>query len=343
MTAPGRTDLDAALVQLGPQALTDGDATIIHAPQEFLGHNLYVDLLPVVGESLFLKCEGLNFAGSIKLRAAAGMVSAGERDGSIRPGMTLIESSSGNMGVALSIVAADRGYSFVCVTDSRCTTTSQRLMSLMGTRVEVISEPHPTRGLLGARLDRVAALCELPGHVWLNQYLNPANWGTHYRTTAPEIARGFPDLAVLFVGAGTTGTLMGCARYFREHRPDTTIVGIDSVGSVNFGGPPSTRHIPGLGAGVRPPILDLTVMDDMLYVPEADTVRTCRKLARHGYLFGGSTGTVVSGATRWMAAHPEFAGKPTVAISPDPGERYLDNVYDDEWVVERFGPHVLTD
>lgn len=316
-------------------------STVVSSPQEFLGPNLFVDLFQMTQQCLFLKCEGLNFAGSIKLRTAASMVDAGERSGRLQPGMTLVESSSGNLGVALSIVAADRGYRFVCVTDSRSTPTSRRLMTSLGASVEVVTEPHPQEGLLGARIRLVRSLCERPGYVWLNQYANEANWLAHYRTTAPEITQAFPDLAVLFVGAGTSGTLMGCARYLRERRLGTVVVAIDSVGSVNFGGPAATRHIPGLGTAVRPEILDVSLVDDVLHVPEQEAVRMCRRLARHGFLLGGSTGTVVSGAASWLRSHREYADRTAVAISPDLGERYLGSVYDDEWVAERWGSSAL--
>ena len=170
--------------------------------------------------------------------------------------------------------------------------------------MHVVTEPDASGGFLGARLDYVRALCASDDrYVWLNQYTNPGNWRAHYRTTAPAIARQFPQLDVLFVGAGTTGTLMGCARYFREwHRP-VRIVAVDSVGSVTFGGAPGRRMIPGLGMSVRPPLLDESYVDEVVRVEEADTIRACHRLARRGFLFGGSTGTVVSGAMDWLARH----------------------------------------
>ena len=114
--------------------------------------------------------------------------------------------------------------------------------------------PDPVDGFLGARLNHVRNLCASDErYIWLNQYTNPGNWGAHYRWTAPGISDQFPDLEMLFVGAGTTGTLMGCARYFREYRPDVRIVAVDAAGSVSFGGQPATRLIPGLGMSVRPP------------------------------------------------------------------------------------------
>ena len=315
--------------------------TVISVPQEFNEDELYVDLWPTLGHMLFLKCEGFNFAGSIKLKAAREMVEAAEREGVLRPGAVIVESSSGNLGVALSMIAASKGYGFVCVTDSRCNLATRRLMEALGAQVQVVVEPHPHRGLLGARLDYVNALCASdPRFVWLDQYQNPSNWTAHYRTTAPAIARQFPRLDVLFIGAGTTGTLMGCARWFRSwHRP-VWIVAVDAVGSVTFGGPAGRRMIPGLGMGIQPPLLDASYVDEVVLVEEADTIRACHRLARTGFLFGGSTGTVVSGAEDWLARHDQREYT-AVAIAPDLGERYLDTIYQPNWLVDLYGEDVL--
>jgi cysteine synthase A len=314
---------------------------VIATPDAFNQDDLFVDLRSIVGRSLFLKCEGFNFAGSIKLKAAAAMVAAAKRTGRLRPGSILIESSSGNLGVALSMIAASRGYRFLCVTDSRCNLSSRQLMEALGSYVHVIAEPDATGGYLAARIEYVRALCaEDDRYVWLNQYENAANWQAHYLTTAPAIARQFPRLDVLFVGAGTTGTLMGCARYFRDRHPSVRIVAVDSVGSVTFGGAPGPRMIPGLGTSVRPPLLDESYVDDVVCVAETDTVRTCHELARRGFLFGGSTGTVVSGATSWLAEH-DADGLTAVAIAPDLGERYLDTVYQTNWLYGVYGHDVL--
>ncbi|MFD9698238.1 2,3-diaminopropionate biosynthesis protein SbnA [Lentzea sp. NPDC059081] len=308
-------------------------AAVITSPLEFNVADLYVDLREMAGRHLMLKCEGFNFAGSIKLKAAVEMVDAMERDGRVTPGTTLVESSSGNMGVALSLVAASKGYRFVCVTDVRCTHAARRAMEAFGSEVHVISEPDSSGAYLGSRIAHVRALCrDNPGFVWLNQYANPCNWMGHYRSTAPEIAKEFPDLDVLFVGAGTTGTLMGCARYFRETQPSVRIVAVDSVGSVTFGTKPATRLIPGLGTSVRPQILDESLVDDVVHVEEHDTVRTCHDLVRRGYLFGGSTGTVVSGALRWLSTRDE--NLVCVAIAPDLGGNYLDTLYHDKWLAD---------
>lgn len=316
---------------------------VISVPQAFNEDELYVDLRSIFGRQLFLKCEGFNFAGSIKLKAATEMVEAAERTGVLRPGSVLVESSSGNLGVALSMIAASKGYGFLCVTDSRCNLSTRLLMEALGAQVHVVTEPDPTEGLLGARINFVRATCASdPRYVWLNQYSNQDNWGAHYRRTAPAIARHFPDLDVLFVGAGTTGTLMGCARYFKERRPHVQIVAVDAVGSVTFGAPTARRMIPGLGTSRRPEILDDTYVDDVVWVEEPDTVRACHRMARRGFLFGGSTGTVVSGALDWLERNGS-RDLTAVTIAPDLGERYLDTLYQLNWVEQLYGEDVLAD
>ena len=314
---------------------------VISVPQAFNEDELYVDLRSIFGHSLFLKCEGFNFAGSIKLKAASEMVEIAERDAVLTPGSVLVESSSGNLGVALSMIAASKGYRFLCVTDSRCNLSTRRLMEALGSQVHIITEPDADGGFLGARINYVRALSATDDrYVWLNQYTHPGNWTAHYRKTAPAIARHFPRLDVLFVGAGTTGTLMGCARYFREwHRP-VRIVAVDSVGSVTFGGAPGRRMIPGLGTSVRPPLLDESYVDEVVHVQEADTIRAWHRLARRGFLFGGSTGTVVSGAMGWLAQH-DGRELTAAAIAPDLGERYLDTVYQTNWLQDLYGEDVL--
>src|SRR4030081_3319770 len=199
------------------------------------------------------------------------MVEAAERNGLLRPGSVLVESSSGNLGVALSMIAASKGYGFLCVTDTRCNLATRRLMEALGCQVHIITEPDPVSGFLGARINYIHALrASDDRYVWLNQYTNPEAWKAHYRRTGPAIARQFPPLDVLFVGGGTTGTLMGCARYFREwHRP-VLLVAVDSVGSGTFRGTPGRRVIPGLGTSVRPDLLDESYVDEVVNVEEGD-------------------------------------------------------------------------
>jgi N-(2-amino-2-carboxyethyl)-L-glutamate synthase len=315
---------------------------VVTSPDELIELDIYVHLRPMLHRDLYLKCEGFNFGGSIKMRAAAAMVAAAERDGLLCPDSILVESSSGNLGVALSVIAASKRFEFTCVTDQHCNRTTVELMRALGTRVIVIDQPDPVDGLLGARKAHVRQLCRSDNrYVWLNQYENPANWQAHYENTAPAIAKRFPDLDVIFVGTGTGGTLMGLARYFREHADAVRIIAVDVRGSVNLGGPADLRHIPGLGSSVVAPGLDLAIVDDTIYVTESDTVRACRSLTASGFLFGGSTGTVVSGAMAWLGTNDHHRRLTSLAIAPDLGERYLGTVYDDQWVAETLGPKAV--
>jgi cysteine synthase A len=315
---------------------------IISAAHELIESDVYVDLYPVTGRRLYVKCEGFNFGGSVKLRAALSMVSAAERDGLINEDSVLVESSSGNLGVALSVVAAGKGLRFVCVTDPRCNEATLKAMKALGAEVVMVGEPHPEGGFLRARKDRVRALCAgNPQALWLNQYVNEAHWKAHYETTAPGIAKHFPGLDVLFVGVGTGGTVMGCARWFRDNAASTRIVGVDAVGSVTFGQTPAPRFVPGLGAAEPPPLVDRALIDDVVHVAETDTIGTCRMLSRHGYLFGGSSGTVLAGALDWLDRHDPDGRLTTMTIAPDLGDRYLDTVYNDAWVSEHVGEHAL--
>lgn len=311
---------------------------IIATPVDYNESDLFIDLGDLVGGSLYLKYEGMNFAGSIKLKSAVRLIEAAERDGRLHPGSVLVESSSGNLGVAMSMIAASRGYRFVCITDTRCNKQTLRAMEMLGAEVIMVSDCSGIGGLLGARLRLIdEMLAADPNVVWLNQYGNEANWQAHAETTGPEIAKRFPEVDVVFVGAGTTGTLMGCARYFRESGMDVTVVAVDAVGSVTFGQPPAPRLIPGLGTGVRPALLDTSFVDDVVYVSEVDTIRACHDLARRGFLLGGSTGTVVHGAVSWLTANRPDGGGTAVTIAPDGGERYLESIYDPDWVTDHFG------
>ena len=179
-----------------------------------------------------------------------------------------------------------------------------------------------------------------PGLVWLNQYANPANAAAHSNTTAASVLRCIGRTDFLFIGAGTTGTLMGCVKHFRAYSPDTKIIAVDTTGSVTFADTPGSRYIPGLGTSRRPELCRPSAVDDVVLVPETDAVRMCRRVARErGLLLGGSSGSVLAAVDRFRLFLP--SGSRVVALSPDLGDRYVQTVYDDEWVSRTYGPHVL--
>ncbi|MFG2041340.1 2,3-diaminopropionate biosynthesis protein SbnA [Dactylosporangium sp. NPDC048998] len=290
---------------------------------------------------IHLKIEGLNPAGTIKLKAAARMIQDAEERGLLRPGSRVIESSSGGLGVAVAMVCAGKGYDFVCVTDPNASPHSLDVMRALGAEIVTVNSPDGNGGYLGSRIAYIRVrLARDPDLVWLNQYANPVNWITHDQTTATAITNAFPDLDYLFVGTGTSGTLMGCVHHFRRVSPATKIIAVDALGSVSFGGPSQPRFIPGIGTSRRPEILRPELVDEVVTVAEPDTVAVCRWLRRrYGLFAGGSTGSVVSAILGTAPYLP--AGARIVGISPDFGDRYAQSIYDDAWVSERFGPQCL--
>ncbi|MFD7669113.1 2,3-diaminopropionate biosynthesis protein SbnA [Streptomyces sp. NPDC059788] len=294
----------------------------------------------VPGSSVFLKLEGLNPAGSVKLKTAVALVADAENTGRPFPATRLIESTSGNLGVALAMVCAAKGYALTCVTDPNANSRSVRLMEALGAEVVVIDVRDGNGGYLQSRINYIRARLRREPHAyWLNQYANPAGPRAHRERTGRALVGALGHLDYAFIGAGTTGTLMGCAEFLRAHSPATRVVAVDTLGSVTFGGPPARRHIPGLGTSRRPEILDEKHLDEIVLVPGAEAVEMCRVLAEErGLLLGGSTGTVLAAVQNAAKDIPE--GSVVAALSPDFGERYLDTIYDDVWVAERW-PHLL--
>jgi cysteine synthase A len=307
---------------------------IVESPLDLIFPDLFYRLRSFAGaHDVFLKLEGFNVTGSIKIKTAIGLIDDLERRGVARPGKTVIvESSSGNLGLALSLVCAIKGYQFICVTDPNANRSTKKGMQLYGARVIVVKERDPAGGFLGSRLRRIERILQSePNAIWLNQYANIANKNVHAEQTANEIAREFEKVDWVFVGAGTTGTLAGICERLRQVFPAVKIVAVDPAGSVTFGGAPAKRNIPGIGTSVRPQLAELANPDRVVVVTEETTIETCLSFVRDYHLLvGGSTGTVLAAVQRLA---PEFLpGDTIVAISPDLGEKYLDTIYDSAWV-----------
>jgi len=307
---------------------------IIESPLQLIFRDLFYRL-PAFAENhdVFLKLEGFNITGSIKVKTAIGLVEDLERRGLAKPHETvLVESSSGNLGLALSLVCAIKGYRFICVTDPNANRAATKGIELYGAKVIVVEDRDPAGGYLGSRLKKIEQILQSdPNAVWLNQYANIANKDVHAEQTANEIAREFDQVDWVFIGTGTTGTLAGVSERLRQEFPRIKIVAVEPEGSVTFGGVPGKRNIPGIGTSVRPKLTELAQPDRIIAVNEEKTVEACLSFVRdHHLLVGGSTGTVLA-AVQQLA--PEFRpGDTIVAISADLGEKYLDTIYDPAWV-----------
>jgi 2,3-diaminopropionate biosynthesis protein SbnA len=308
---------------------------IVRNPLDLLFQNLFFEIDGLIDAGrLIVKLEGYNVTGSIKVKSALFMIDDLERRGLITPHRsTIVESSSGNLGIALALICSLRGYRFCCVTDPNVSPVNRRGIEAYGGKVVVVEDRDPQGGYLATRLAHIRALlAENPDHVWLNQYANPANLRAHAEWTALEILNEVPGVTHLYVGSGTTGTIMGLARRFAELSPLTEVVAVEPEGSVTFdscrAGP---RLIPGIGTSQKPALADAEQLGRIVYVAEIDAIAMCRRLARrHGLLLGGSSGSVLA-AVRADAARfrPDSV---VVAISPDLGEKYLDTIYSAEWV-----------
>jgi cysteine synthase A len=287
---------------------------------------------------LFGKLEGTNPGGSAKDRAAYHMIKRALENGVIHAGSTIIESSSGNMGIGLAQICAYFGLRFICVVDPKTTRQNMAILGAYGAEIDLVTEPSPTTGeFLDARIERVQRLRRsIPDSWWPDQYANLHNAQAHYQTMH-EIVTGL-DRSVDYVicATSTCGTLRGCAEYIRTHQLTTKVIAVDAVGSVIFGTPPGKRLIPGHGAIRRPALYQPGLADCCVHVTDLDCVVGCRRLLRcEAILAGGSSGAVIAAIDK---LRPELPANATlVAVLCDRGERYLDTIYNDAWVAEHFG------
>jgi cysteine synthase A len=290
--------------------------------------------------AVYGKLESLNPGGSVKDRPAALMVQRALERGHIDRDTVVVESSSGNMGIGLAQVCSYYGLRFICVTDIKTTEQNIAILRAYGAEVECVTEPDPETGeLLPARIKRVKHLLRTIENSWQpNQYVSRDNSDAHYGSTMAEIAEALHgDVDYVFVATSTCGTIRGCLEYVRTHGMRTQVVAVDAMGSLIFeGSPPAKRMIPGLGAGMRPDLCPIEMIERHVHVSDLDCVVGCRRLVRsEAILAGGSSGGVVSALSR--IRHEIPAGSRCVLLLPDRGERYLDTVYSDAWVASPFG------
>jgi cysteine synthase len=278
-----------------------------------------------VPATILVKMESFNPAGSVKDRIGVAMIEAAERDGSLRPGMTILEPTSGNTGIALAFVAAAKGYACILVMPDTMTIERRNLLKAYG--AQVVLTPG-SEGMRGA-IDRVERIFEkAPERYFLpKQFENPANPEIHRRTTAEEIWRdtdGAVDAVVSAVGTG--GTITGVGQVLRSRKATIALFAVEpDTSPVLSGGQPGPHKIQGTGAGFVPAVLDTEIYDEVIRVTDADAIATARRAAREeGMLVG-----ISSGANIWAALEigrrPRFRGKTIVTIGCDTGERYLSN------------------
>ncbi len=311
-----------------------------HCIADLIGHTPLLRLpLRLADRVLWLKLEKTNPGQSIKDRMAVAMVDAAVRAGQLRPAGTIVESSSGNTGTALAMLCAERGYRFIAVVDRHASPEKLRVMQAYGAELVRVGEDAEEDAV--ATLEREEKARQLgrtiPGAVYLNQPLNPANGEAYESTLARELIEDLGNELDTIVGpVGTGGSLSGTARGLRRTMPNVKVVAVEPEGSIIFGGKGGPYFQSGTGTPEGVEIannVDFSVIDESVSIDDATAFSTARYLARnHGVLVGGSSGGVIYAALSLLASG---RGRCVVALVADGGEKYLDTVFDAEWTLRK--------
>jgi cysteine synthase A len=344
----GATEATEATDTAAPRPETGGGRTAAGANRpksnilEAVGNTPVIELRKIFADdrfTLFGKIEAMNPGGSIKDRSGLQMLRAALFLGKISRGATtIIESSSGNMAIGLAQACAYWDFKLICVVDVRTTQQNIKILRAYGAEISLVSEPLPgSNSLLEARKQRVHdLLAAVPDSYCPDQYANPNNFAAHYHGTMPEIVDALGGhIDYLFLATSTSGTLRGCADYIQDQGLSTTIVAVDAIGSVIFGDTPQPRLLPGHGAAEKSQLHREGLADDVVLISDYDCVTGCRKLVRQeAVLAGASSGGVIAAISKYRSRiEPEAV---CVAILADRGERYMDTVYSDDWVLGHF-------
>jgi len=290
--------------------------------------------LAVAGMNLFAKLEYANPIGSIKDRPAYWILKRAAERGEICDETTVIESSSGNFAAALAAFTHLLGLRFIPVIDPNISGAYESFLRRICPTVVKVEDRDDTGGFLKTRLQMVKHLCAtIPNAYWTNQYGNLDALEAHYELTAAEICADFDSLDYVFIGVSTAGTIAGVSRRLKEHYPGIRVIGVDTEGSVIFGGAPRKRHIPGVGSSIVPQLLSHARIDDVVQVSERETADACRELLlTHGLFVGGSSGTAFAAVKRYAARIAESRCTTVLFLCADRGTPYLDTVFDPSWV-----------
>ena len=272
--------------------------------------------------NLIAKVEFFNPGGSVKDRIALSMILDAEEKGILKKGGTIIEPTSGNTGVGLSLVGAVRGYKVILTMPETMSIERRKLAQAYGT--EIVLTPG-SEGMKGAIRKAEELRDSTPGAVILQQFENPANPAIHVKTTGEEIWNDTEGKVDVFVaGVGTGGTVSGVAKALKAHNPNVHIVAVEPASSAVLSGQPSGAHkIQGIGAGFEPKNFDRPLIDEILPVSNEDAFATARAIAKEEGIFVGISSGAAAYAASLVAQRPEFAGKNVVVLLPDTGERYL--------------------
>jgi cysteine synthase A len=292
---------------------------------ELIGRTPLVKLTKVIpsnGANIYVKLEFANPGGSVKDRIALAMVEDAEKRGILKPGSTIIEPTSGNTGIGLAMVGAVRGYKVILVMSENMSSERRMILEAFGAKAELSRAEFGMEGTI-ERAEEL--LAENPDYFMPQQFNNPANPEIHRQTTGPEIidAMNGEPLHAFVAGIGTGGTITGAGEVLKQHYGDIKIIGVEpATSAVLSGNPPGPHKIQGIGAGFKPKVLNMDIVDRLSPVTDEDAFHFSQRLAREeGLLVGISSGAACCAAYRM--AEELGPGKSVVAIMPDTGERYF--------------------
>ena len=293
-----------------------------------------------VAPRLYAKIESMNPAGSMKDRSALRMVEAAEKAHGLKPGAKIVVATSGNMGVGMAMVCAVKQFQLICLIDPKIPPATESCLRVLGARLVKVYKRDHTGGYHLTRLEQVdSILAENPGAVYLDQYDSPANVDAHFSTTGPEIHEALDrQVRAVIMVAGTGGSSMGVARYFREQSPQTDIWLVDEYGSVALPGNQGSgmRYLNGMGTSITPDNYDWPnfdrYVDRIVYVKAAEAINAAVLLARSEGILTGGTGGAALHVMRDIAAQYYAESDNLVALLPDHGSRYMDTQFNKDWL-----------
>ncbi|WIY62271.1 2,3-diaminopropionate biosynthesis protein SbnA [Bacillus arachidis] len=308
--------------------------SIYNSVLDFVGKTPMVQLTSkdLCNVNLFVKLEGNNPTGSVKDRAAAHILETLLQKGDIDKDTTIIESSSGNFGIALASYCKRVGLKFICVVDPKILPVNEMIIRSLGATVIKVTEPDNSGGYLITRLEKVNELRNsIANSYWINQYGNKLVANAYYETVGKQICNEI-EVDYIFLGVSSGGTITGISNCVKEKFPKSKVIAVDMEGSVIFGLQPQNRSIPGIGSSIVPDILKDSIIDDVVIISEKTSIEMCKELLSEHAIFAGGSSGAVYGAVKNYFKDKNYVKKPNVVtLFADRGDRYFDTIYNEEW------------
>lgn len=299
---------------------------------------LKINIQPPSCVTIHAKLEFMNPTGSIKDRAVSYMIERLLYEGEIDINTTIIESSSGNMGISLAAYCRKYGIQFICVIDPNINIQNEKILRGYGARLVKVCHKDKYNGYLLSRIEKVRELKDsIHNSFWINQYNNHYCIDAYSETLGAELLLNTEKPEYIFVGVSSGGTIAGISRRIKEEAPSIKIIAVDVLGSVIFGGCSKKRYIPGIGSTMVPENIANATIDDIVYVTEIETIRSCYEILEKNMIFaGGSSGSCVAAIKKYFE-NRKNENAIVATIFADSGERYLDTIYNREWVESTYG------